>query len=60
MGHSSKQTKETAARALRQICVVESVRGIVVQQGGLKVCCEMAANEEVEVRYTIVCYYYCL
>lgn len=43
---SSSQTKETAARALRQICVEESARGVVVQQGGLKVCCALVRDAE--------------
>ena len=33
----STQTREASARALRQMCVDESVRGVAVQQGALKV-----------------------
>ena len=49
MAHESKQTKEFACRALRQMCVEESIRGQVVQQGGLKACIAIAADEECEV-----------
>ena len=45
LNNGSAKTKETAARAFRQICVEESSRGFMVQQGGLKACCE-AANDE--------------
>lgn len=50
MSHDSKQTKEYACRALRQMCVEESIRGQVVQQGGLKACIAVVNDEEVEVR----------
>jgi len=43
----SPQTIEAATRALRQVCVEESVRGVVIQQGGLKACCQVAMNESV-------------
>jgi len=43
----SPQTIEAAAKALKQVCVEESVRGIVIQQGGLKACCQVAMNESV-------------
>lgn len=49
MSHDSKQTKEAACRALRQICVEESIRGLVVQQGGLKACVTIATDEDCEV-----------
>lgn len=44
----SKQTKEYAARTLRQICVEESVRGQMGQQGGLKACTAVATDEDCE------------
>jgi hypothetical protein len=49
MAHDSKQTKEAACRTLRQMCVEESIRGLVVQQGGLKACVSIATDEECEV-----------
>jgi hypothetical protein len=42
----SAQTKEAAARALRQIAVESSVRGLIVQQGALKACCTAASEED--------------
>ena len=48
----SGQTKEAAARALRQIAVEQSVRGLIVQQGALKACCSAAVDEENKVRST--------
>jgi hypothetical protein len=45
LSQASSQTKETSARALKQICVDESSRGYMIQQGGLKACC-IAANDE--------------
>jgi hypothetical protein len=48
LSQDSKQTKEYAARALRQICVEESVRGQMGQQGGLKACTQVATDEECE------------
>ncbi len=44
----SNQTKEAAARTLRQICVDESSRGLMLQQGGFKACCNVAIDEEVQ------------
>ncbi len=38
----STQTRDCAARALRQMCVEESVRGSFIQQGGLKACSDLA------------------
>lgn len=46
----SAQTKEAAARALRQIAVEVSVRGQMVQQGALKACCAAAGDENNKVR----------
>lgn len=43
--NGSSKTKETAARTLRQICVDESSRGLMIQQGGLKACCDVANDE---------------
>ena len=40
---------------LPQICVVESSRGIMVQQGGLKACCATAMSEGVPVSQCTVC-----
>jgi hypothetical protein len=51
MSHDSKQTKEYACRALRQMCVEEGIRGQVVQQGGLKACIAVVNDEDVEVRW---------
>lgn len=48
MSQDSKQTKEYAARTLRQLCVEESVRGQMGQQGGLKACTVVATDEECE------------
>lgn len=48
LSQDSKQTKEFAARTLRQICVEESVRGQMGQQGGLKACTVVATDEECE------------
>jgi hypothetical protein len=50
LGHSSPQTKLTAATALRQMCVEPSVRGVYIQNGGLKACIEVANEENNEVR----------
>jgi hypothetical protein len=49
LANGSARTKETAARALRQICVDESSRGLMIQQGGLKACCD-ATNDELNVK----------
>jgi hypothetical protein len=46
LSQDSKQTKEYAARALRQICVEESIRGQMGQQGGLKACTVVATDED--------------
>ena len=48
LSHESKQTKAFAARALRQICIEESVRGQMSQQGGLKSCSTVATDEDCE------------
>lgn len=48
LAQDSKQTKEYAARTLRQICVEESVRGQMGQQGGLKACTLVATDEDCE------------
>ena len=42
----SAQTREAAARALRQMCVEVSVRGAIIQQGGLKACCTAACDDD--------------
>lgn len=42
----SAQTKEAAARALRQMAVEVSVRGSLIQQGALKACCTAACDED--------------
>jgi hypothetical protein len=55
MAHDSKQTKEAACRTLRQICVEESIRGLVVQQGGLKACVAIATDEDCEVSPLLCC-----
>ncbi len=39
----SSQTRDYASRALRQMCVEESVRGLFIQQGALKACCDIIA-----------------
>jgi len=44
--HGSDQTKEVAARTLRQICVDQSSRGLMIQQGGLKACCAASAESD--------------
>ncbi|RYH32189.1 hypothetical protein EON65_01040 [archaeon] len=46
----SNKTKETACKALRQMLVEHSVRGSFIQQGGLKACCNVASDTEMEVR----------
>jgi hypothetical protein len=45
---ASTQTRETAARALRQICVDDKgpARGMMIQQGGLKTCTTVACDED--------------
>ena len=40
---ASENTKEQIALALRQIAVEPSVRGSIVQQGGYRVCLDLAA-----------------
>ena len=45
LAKGSARAKESAARALRQICVEDSARGLVVQHGGLKACCSVAMEE---------------
>ena len=45
LSEGSAQTREAAARAMRQICVEPSIRGAVVQQGGLKLCCTIATSD---------------
>ena len=44
--NTSTQTKEAASRALRQMCVEDSIRGQFVQLGGLKSCTAIAVDEE--------------
>lgn len=44
MGTGSTKTKETCARALRQICVEPTSRGLFIQEGGLKSCCDLIAT----------------
>ena len=39
------QTKESASRALAQIMVEESIRGIAIQQGMLKSCAQISIDE---------------
>jgi len=41
----SPQTKEAAARAMRQLAVDEGARGLMVQQGALKACVGIARDE---------------
>jgi hypothetical protein len=48
----SEQTKEHTARALRQMCVEESVRGSFIQQGALKACCD-AITQNTEKNTTV-------
>lgn len=45
LNNGSTKTKEMAAKAFRQICVDDSSRGLMIQQGGLKACCE-ATNDD--------------
>ena len=45
LGHASTQTKLTSARALCQMNVENSVRGLFIQQGGLKACHDVVVNE---------------
>jgi protein unc-45 len=47
MSAGSTKTKETSARALRQICVEQSSRGMFIQEGGLKACCAVATSKDV-------------
>ena len=47
--NGSAQTKEAAARTLRQINVEESARGLMLQQGGFKACCTEANDESNQV-----------
>jgi hypothetical protein len=44
LAHGSAQTKEAAARAIRQVCSEEKAgaRGLMAQQGGLRACCQAA------------------
>jgi len=42
--YGSTQTQDAAARALRQMCVEESVRGLFIQQGALKACCDITTS----------------
>ncbi|CAM9233984.1 unnamed protein product, partial [Ectocarpus fasciculatus] len=42
--HASTQTKLTAATALRQMNVEPAVRGLFIQQGGLKTCHDLVVN----------------
>jgi hypothetical protein len=44
MGSGSTKTKEACARALRQICVEPTSRGLFIQEGGLKSCCDLIAT----------------
>jgi hypothetical protein len=44
----SAAAKELSVRTLRQICVVEKVRGLMMQQGGLKACCAVASDHAVD------------
>lgn len=46
LANGSDQTKDHAARALSQICVEESIRGAVIQQGLLKACNAEAMNND--------------
>ncbi len=45
--NSSAQTVEATARALRQICVEESIRGLFVQLGGLKACTTVSVDDSI-------------
>ncbi len=54
----SAQTKEAAARALRQICVEGSVRGAIIQQGALKACCAAACDEDNKVIFVLL-FFFC-
>ncbi len=45
----SSKTKETAARALRQVCAEPTARGLFIQEGAMKACCDVmyrAASKE--------------
>lgn len=52
----SAQTKEASARTLRQIAVEPYVRGMIVQQGGLKACCTAACDEDNQVLFYLQCF----
>ncbi len=47
LASGSSQTREAAARTLRQICVDETSRGLMLQQGGFKACCSAAVDEDI-------------
>ena len=47
LSEGSALTREAAARAMRQMCVEPSIRGAVVQQGGLKACCTIATADTI-------------
>ena len=46
LSFGSTQTRDTAARALRQICIEESVRGQFIQQGALRTCSDVISSEK--------------
>jgi hypothetical protein len=48
---SSSPPSSPPSSPLPQMCVVESSRGIMVQQGGLKACCATAMSEGVPVSH---------
>lgn len=51
----SDQTKEASAKTFRQLCVEESARGLMVQQGGLKACCAAAVDDN---NYSVSFFYF--
>jgi hypothetical protein len=55
----SAQTKEAAAKALRQIAVEGSVRGQIIQQGALKACCAAACDEDNKVGELLLTVVFC-
>lgn len=42
--HVSAATREKALLSLRQICTDEMSRGTFIQEGGFKLCCELAVS----------------
>lgn len=51
----SLRTKTAAVTAMRQMAVDESVRGLLIQQGALKICIEIANDDKIEVTRGCMC-----